>query len=171
MRTVDKINIYENGCMSMRTTHTHTHAVSDMSAVRLFFPIQLLSDDTTRDPVDDGMGKSVRSARAEQNIDMFIGSSIDKRQWSRRTKVSLSYTLQQLNGASMPFLSTSHRMQLCADKRSPAHFTILINLVYRNVYGHREHTKPSTTHCRRFCRWQQQQRRRWIARLRQNGTN
>lgn len=107
--------------------------------------------------------------RTEQNIDMFIGSTIDKRNEIDARK-SLSHTSQPAHsGASMPFHFASHRMRLCGDKCRPAHFTTLINLVYRNVYGHRERTKPSTIHGSVVAgRWWRRRRPRWI---RKNGTN
>lgn len=51
LRIVDKINIYENGCRE----RTQTLSCRRASSVQ-FFLFQLLSDDTTRDFVVDGMG-------------------------------------------------------------------------------------------------------------------
>lgn len=67
--TIDKINIYENGFISVHGTHIQTHSLRLwVLFVCFYIPFQLLlSDDTTRDSVDDRMGHSVRSARTEEN--------------------------------------------------------------------------------------------------------
>lgn len=140
VRIDDKINIYENGFISVPRTHTNTLVdPGECCLCFLFFYSNYCR--TTQQEISASMKwyivNVVCTNRTEQNIDMFIGSTIDKRNEKRRTRKSLSHTSQPIHSGrvdAVSFCFSSNTLMRRWMQPGQARSTTLINLVYRIVY-------------------------------------